>query len=138
MKSTNYFNTLIQVADDCPAKIARVPSSENKSKTVAALQYEMIAQSPYKFTSDEIIFKVYANRNEIEAMHFAEEKKMFFSKGQACLRTSPLAKRYGWGIHSNEEGKVALYAVVSVQYQKLVKDKSIAKTKAMRTKRVDK
>jgi Family of unknown function (DUF6157) len=35
------------------------------------------------------------------------------SKGHPHLRVSALAKRYGWGIHNNHEGKIALIAVHS-------------------------
>ncbi|MFP3836102.1 DUF6157 family protein, partial [Chryseobacterium sp. SIMBA_028] len=59
----------------------------------------------------------------------------FFSKGQPCLRTSPLSKRYGFGIHHDSEGKVALFPVESKDYQTFLNDDSITKVKAMRSKR---
>lgn len=58
-----------------------------------------------------------------------------FSKGQACLRASPLTKRYGWGIHSNEEGKIAIYGADTEEYRQFVLDKTVEKKKAMRNKR---
>ncbi|MBP3839533.1 MAG: hypothetical protein J6D35_01025, partial [Chryseobacterium sp.] len=58
-----------------------------------------------------------------------------FSKGQACFRSSALSKRYGFGIHHNEEGKVAIYPAGSEEYERLVNDDSVAKVKAMRNKR---
>lgn len=64
-----------------------------------------------------------------------KEKTKFFSKGQACFRASPLTKRYGWGVHSNAEGKIALYAVGSEEYQKLSEDQALKHLKAMRSKR---
>lgn len=63
------------------------------------------------------------------------EQESFFSKGQPCLRCSPLAKRYGWGIHHNKDGKVAIFSVDSPEYNKLLVDEKISKTKAMRLKR---
>jgi hypothetical protein len=46
-----------------------------------------------------------------------------------------LGKRYGWGIHNDEDGKVALYAVESDEYKRFVNDNSIKHLKAMRSKR---
>jgi hypothetical protein len=42
---------------------------------------------------------------------------------------STLAKRYGWGIHNNAEGKVALIAVESGDYKRLMKDPRTTKGK---------
>lgn len=62
-------------------------------------------------------------------------REKFFAKGQACLRTSPLAKTYGWGIHHDEKGRVALIPMESEQYNRLSEDSSIQQVKAMRSKR---
>ena len=59
----------------------------------------------------------------------------FFAKGQPCLRSSALAKRYGWGIHSDEGGRVALYARESERYAQLAADPHVNHLKAMRNKR---
>ena len=103
MSTTNYKNTFIEIAEDCPVTVAEVPPHNADAKTVARLQYEMIADNPYRYTSDEVLFSVYAKRKEIPKTHFEEERMKFFSKGQACFRSSPLAKRYGWGIHNDEQ-----------------------------------
>lgn len=134
MKSTNYFDTFIEVAADCPVKIAQVPPV-GKNPTVANLQFEMITESPYKYTSDDVIFSVHAFKNNIEPKKQEKERQDFFSKGQACMRCSPLAKRYGWGVHSNEKGKIAIYAVESAEYKKFCADSKLAHTKAMRSKK---
>ena len=136
MKTTNYTNTFIEVADDCPVEIAEVPPVNKDAKTIANLQFEMIKNNPYKFSSDDVIFQVYAIKKEITKQEFDRERERFFSKGQACLRTSPLAKRYGWGVHSNSEGKIAIYAVDSDEYKKRANDKKLKHLKAMRSKRV--
>lgn len=132
--TTNYINTLIQTAEDCPVSQAQIPP-EKKEKTLANLQYEQISKNPYQYSSDDIIFECYAFKNDISESEKQEKRNIFFSKGQACLRSSPLAKRYGFGIHHNKEGKVAIYPVESEEYQKLSNDPSVTKTKAMRSKR---
>ena len=134
--TTNYKNTFIEVAEDCPVNAAEIPPVKAE-KTAANLQFEMIIDHPYQFTSDDVIFHVFATKNGISGKQkIKEEREAFFSKGQPCMRSSPLTKRYGWGVHHNEEGKIALYPVGSADYKKLSKDKSIAHVKAMRSKRI--
>ncbi|MDN5215526.1 DUF6157 family protein [Fulvivirgaceae bacterium BMA12] len=135
MESTNYFNTFIEIAEDCPAKAGEIPPVKGDKKSIANLQYDMLFDNPYKFTSDDILYTVFAMRKEIPERELEVQRQVFFSKGQPCFRSSPLTKRYGWGIHSNEEGKVAMYGVGTEAYRKFVSDGSIKKTKAMRSKR---
>ncbi len=135
MKSTNYFNTFIEVAEDCPALVGEIPPLKGDKKSVANLQFEMVYEHPYEFNSDDVLFAVFATRKEIPKEDLEEQRSLFFSKGQPCFRSSPLTKRYGWGIHSNKEGKIALFGVESEAYQRFVADESIIKTKAMRSKR---
>lgn len=132
--TTNYMNTFIEVAEDCPISRAQTPP-EKKEKTIASLQYEKIIKNPYQYSSDDIIFECYVIKNNISENEKQEEREKFFSKGQACLRSSPLAKRYGFGIHHNKDEKVALFPIESKEYQDLLNDASVTKTKAMRSKR---
>ncbi|MCW1962353.1 DUF6157 family protein [Chryseobacterium viscerum] len=132
--TTNYINTFIEVAEDCPVSQAQIPP-EKKEKTIASLQYEKLIKNPYQYSSDDIIFECYAIKNDISESKKQEEREKFFSKGQACLRSSPLAKRYGFGIHHNTDKKVALFPIESKEYQDLLNSTSVTKTKAMRSKR---
>ena len=135
MHSTNYYNTLIEVAEDCPTGQAEIPPVKGNKKSVANIQFEMLHGHPYEYTSDDVLFAVFAARKEIPEEDLAEQRAIFFSKGQPCFRASPLAKRYGWGVHSNEAGKIALFGMETEVYQKLVADDAIVKKKAMRSKR---
>ena len=134
MHTTNYFNTFIEVAEDCPVSDAEVPPQKGDAKTVANLHFEMIAENPYKFTSDDVIFNAFAAKNGLTS-NLQQERDLFFSKGQACLRASPLGKRYGWGVHSDAEGKVAVYPLGSEEYERFLEDEKLKKVKAMRSKR---
>ncbi|MEM7373096.1 MAG: DUF6157 family protein [Bacteroidota bacterium] len=138
MHSTNYFNTFIEIAEDCPVIAGEVPPIRGEKKSIANLQYDMLAENPYQFSSDEVIFTIYAIRKDITESEMEAEREKFFSKGQPCLRSSPLTKRYGWGVHSNDEGKVAIYGAETEAYERLVQDPTIDKTKAMRSKRLKK
>lgn len=131
--TTNYENTLIEVADDCPAAGGEIPPTKGDAKTVAAMQYEMISKNPYKFTSDDVIFQVFAERKDLTEGELEEARKQFFSRGQACMRASPLTKRYGWGVHADEDGKIALYACDSPEYKQLKQD--LQTVKAMKSRR---
>ena len=133
--TTNYSNTFIEVADDCPVNTSEVPMEKNGKKTIASAQYEMISKNPYQFTSDDVLFAVFAERNNIAKKDQKIVREKFFSKGQACLRSSLLTKRYGFGVHSNADGKVALYPIESAEYKKFVSEKNIKHLKAMRSNR---
>jgi len=134
MHSTNESNTFISVAEDCPTEIGSVPP-EKRDPTVARMQYEMIAENPYRYTSDEVIFMVHAAKKEIEPADVDAERAAFFSRGQACLRASALGKRYGWGIHHDTDGRVALYPQESEMYQRLRSDPTVKQVKAMKSSR---
>lgn len=133
--TTNYENTFIEVADDCPAAGGEIPPMKGQSKTVAGIQYEMISKNPYKFTSDDVLFKVFAERKDLTESELEEARKQFFSKGQACMRCSPLTKRYGWGVHNDESGKIALYACDSPEYKEFTRHSGMKTVKAMKSSR---
>src|SRR5687768_16505488 len=106
--TTNYNNTFIEIAADCPAITGEMPPVK-ASKSVANLQFDMVYENPYKYTSDDVLFEVYAERNEIPKSERKHAREVFFSKGQPCFRASPLTKRYGWGVHNDANGKMAIY-----------------------------
>lgn len=133
--TTNYENTFIEAAEDSPAIIGEIPQLKGSAKTVATIQFEIISKNPYKFTSDDILFQVFADKNDLTKSEYAAAREQFFSKGQACLRASPLTKRYGWGVHNDKDGKIALYGKETPEYQKFLKDKNLKVVKAMRTSR---
>ena len=132
--TTNYVDTFIAVAPDCRAAVAEPPPASAKP-TVAALQFELIAERPYELTSDDIVFTVHAIRNDIADADLDSERERFFAKGQPCLRASPLGKRYGWGTHHDENGRVALYGVGTADYERLLNDEALAHKAAMRSSR---
>lgn len=133
--TTNYENTFIEIAADCPVETGQVPPVKGDKKSIANHQFDMLYDHPYEYTSDDVFFTVFATRKEIDKRDWDEERQRFFSKGQPCFRASPLTKRYGWGVHSDENGKVAIYGAETAEYQKFVADESIQKVKAMQSKR---
>lgn len=81
--STNYKNTFIETAEDCPVKSAEIPPLKGDAKTIANLQFDMIMHNPYKYTSDDVIFQVYAQRNGITRAQQKEARADFFFQGPA-------------------------------------------------------
>jgi hypothetical protein len=118
LHTTNYCDTFIEVAEDCAAAEGVVPPTRATPST-AELTHRMIAEHPYRYTSDDVIFTVWADRNGIAESDRPAARAEFFSKGQPCLRSSDLGKRYGWGVHSDAEGRVAIFPLHSAEYRLL-------------------
>lgn len=51
------------------------------------------------------------------------------------MRSSPLVRRYSWGVHSNAESKIAIFPVESDNYKELKKDEKVTHLKGMRNKK---
>lgn len=122
--TTNYVSTFIEIAEDCPVSVAGEPPLR-EPKTAARIEYEMLINNPYRYTSDDILYESNGSRRGIN-------RKDFFSKGQPCFRSSALTKRYGWGVHCDNNGKIAIYAVESPDYKRFSSDESINHIRAMR------
>jgi len=133
--TTNYNDAFIQVADDCPALSGEIPPAKGDTKTAANIQFNMVKKHPYKYTSDDVLFEVYALKNDITQSERKKAREVFFSKGQPCFRASPLTKRYGWGVHSDKNGKIALYGRETDDYSKFSTDKKLTVVKAMKSAR---
>ena len=135
----NYYNTFIAVAPDTPVKVGTAPVARAGKKSVAVLEYELISAQPYTYTQEEVQFAVHVQRKAIPAAELRVRRvdlwNEFFSKSLACMRASPLPKSYGWGLHFNEEGKVALVAVESPEYERLSSSGAIEQTRALRSRR---
>lgn len=134
----NYVDTFITVAEDCPVTAATVPPPKKNGVSVAEAQYDMLVLHPYTFTQRDVIFTTSGavrGNPDLPDDELARLREDFFAKGQACLRASPLPKRFGWGIHFDAEGRAAAYAVDSADYQRLSGDPSLTHLRAMRSKR---
>ncbi|GIH97609.1 DUF6157 family protein [Planobispora siamensis] len=119
----NYYDTLIAVADDCPVGGAMEPEPRGGKKTVAVLQFEMLDADPGVLTQEDVLFESWLRRQEPAERseeELAELRARFFTKPQACLRTSPLPKKYGWGLLFDGEGRVRLCPMGSEEYKRIV------------------
>lgn len=125
--TTNTPDTFTSVAPDCAATVAEVPP-ERATPSVARLQYELLVDAPYRYTSDDVVFASHGARRGVD-------RETFFSKGRPCLRASPLVKRYGWGVHHDAEGRVALVPVESPEYAAFRSDDTLQQRAGMRSSR---
>ena len=116
--------SLITVAEDCPAQTGVIPEGYRGARTVAQVQHEMLAGDPFRFTEDDVLFQSWLRRQDFpdglpdgEELHALREA--FLAKQRPCLRASPLPMRYGWGLAFDAEGRAALCAVDSPAYREL-------------------
>ncbi len=134
-----YTNTFITIAEDCPVEgQSEVPTSTRAKKPMHIIQYELLTQNPYTYSHEELIFEVYLAKEGMTDISENERQAVWdqlFAKEHPCLRVSALTKRYGFGAHYNEAGKIALYPLESAEYQTFVADDETKKLAAMRTKR---
>ena len=136
----NYYDTFIRVAPDCPVSEAVVPTGRREEKSIPQIEYELLAENPYTFTQEELLFAVHVRRQgvgegDLKARRAALWEE-FFGKPRACLRASMLPKKYGWGLHFDAEGRIALVPVESEEYRAFVAGKGVATVlAAMRNKR---
>ncbi len=131
--TTDYFSTFITASPDSTAAQGVPPA---KPETIAGLQYALLSQHPYARTSDELLFDVHCQRSEIVGAAKGAAWDAFLAKSKACLRASPLVKQHGWGLHFDEDGKVALYGVESPEYRALEQGKDVKVIPGMRSSRV--
>lgn len=125
--TTNYLDTLITVAPDTRAVGASAPPTGRG--TVAERQFALLDGHDYEMTSDDVLWAVHVARGGVGT------REDFFAVGRPCLRTSPLAKTYGWGVHSDALGRVALVPLGSRRYEELLRDDAVTKVAAMRSRR---
>ncbi|EUJ22521.1 hypothetical protein PGRAN_12876 [Listeria grandensis FSL F6-0971] len=131
----NYYNTFILIAEDSSADHGEIPQTKRVTKTIGEIQFELLNGHDYEYTQEQVLFETHMRHKGISEANRAEERNAFFAKNQACMRTSPLGKRYGWGLHFNEDGYVKLVAVDSPEYRNLAGKEEITITHAMKSKR---
>jgi Family of unknown function (DUF6157) len=122
----NYFDTLIAVADDCPVSSGVRPGTGGER--VARVQYELLAGRPHELTQQDVLFESWLARQDLPDELSEDDREClrqdFLSKPQASLRSSPLPRRYGWGLLFDAHGKVALCPMESEEYRHLSGDRN--------------
>ena len=122
----HWTNMLVAVSPDCPVYEGVEPVSKRDAKPAHVIQYELLSQNPYVYTFEEQLFEVYMRHKGYSSeMGEAEKERVreeLLAKSHPCMRASMLPKKYGWGVHYNHEGKIALYGMESEAYQTLLEE----------------
>lgn len=111
---------LIEVAEDSKVVRAVEPPDGGPEKSIHRIVYEVLIESPYKYTEMELFHEV----------HVVRRSRPDLKIESYSIKRSPLVQRFGWGIHRNPEGKLALVPVESDKYREL--QRCIKRTKAYR------
>lgn len=114
---------LILVAEDCPVELSIVPD-DGFPKTIARIEFEILNEYPYQFSESDLFIEVHINKR----------KRPDLKIDSYNIKRSPLLQKYGWGIHRNQAGKLALVPVNSVEYIHLTK--TIITTRSYRNKKI--
>lgn len=121
--SRSHREELIEVAEDCPVDHAVGPPAEKPEKTVARIAYEVLTESPYGYTEIEFFHEVHVVRRNRPDLKIESYN----------IKRSPLVQTFGWGIHRNPDGKLALVAMESDRYREL--QGAIKRTKSYRKRK---
>jgi hypothetical protein len=132
-------NTLILIAPDCPALRGVVPASKRVPRPFPVVQFEVLSNEPYRLSYTESLCEVHARQNGLGETSFDDELVKTLLRKHPCPRTSALPKRYGWGIHVDTNGKLALWACDSAEYRRLARSKpgTLQLVFALRSKRAE-
>ncbi len=102
----------IMAAEDCPRDSGTVPYSvSGKEPFLPLVTYEVLSRHPYEYTEDEL-------QREVHVVRLGEKH---FDPGTRDLKRNDLPKKGGWGIHYDEERRVALVDSGTERYEQLAK-----------------
>ncbi|MEM5532434.1 DUF6157 family protein [Pseudoalteromonas arctica] len=110
---------LILISPDSKTEVASIPP---EGKTVTRIAYEVLIENPYLYTEQEFMREV----------HIVRRKCSNLKINKYSIKRSDLLKKFGWGVHKDSNGKMALVAVDSDHYRRLSKE--ISTVYAYRTK----
>ncbi len=103
----------ILVAPGCPVDKGTVPQGKRAGKPIVVHQYEVLSQHPYEYTERELSDEVHIVRRGKQEGDLQRDKY--------DLIRSRLAKEFGWGLHYNEDRKLALVGCETAEYERLAR-----------------
>ena len=132
----DYIDTFIRIALDSPTQDSVIPPLRGSKKALHNIQYELIAAAPYQLTQEDVLWFTHIEHKNLKNAEVTDEARaQFFMKGQPCLRTSALAKRYGWGFHFDSMGGVSLIPSNTKEYRKYANATGLRQLQAMKNGR---
>jgi hypothetical protein len=88
------------------------PKSTREKETIPMVQYDILSNNPYKYTKETFYEEVYWNRLGRKHLKISSYS----------LYRNELRKKWGWGIHIDENGKIALVGIETDKYQRLKRE----------------
>lgn len=113
MRVPSYTNAFITLAPNCPVSAGTVP---RLATSIAGLEHALLADRPYHYTANDLILEVHRQHKNVGDADLDAFKTFLFAKSHPCMRLSMLPKRWGWGVHCDEYGRMALYGVETDEY----------------------
>lgn len=130
--ATGYVNAFITLAPDCTATAGTVPM---QATSIAGLEHALLTERPYHYTSDDLILNVHRHHKDVGDADLDAFTAFLFAKSHPCMRVSMLPKRWGWGVHYDEQGRIALYGTETEDYRRLAARKDLRVMAAVRSRR---
>lgn len=112
--ATGYRNAFITLSPDCPVAAGQVP---RQATSIAGLEHALLVDRPYHYTAKELILAVHRRHKDVGDAELGEFGALLFAKSQPCMRLSMLTKRWGWGVHYDEQGRMAIYGAETQEYR---------------------
>ncbi|GJD48584.1 hypothetical protein OPKNFCMD_1307 [Methylobacterium crusticola] len=128
-------NCFVTIAADCPAKVGTVPGERGGAPSVPAIQHALLTAEPYRYDHEGLIWEVHRRHKGVagEGLEAAAARRALLSRSHPCMRASALPKRYGWGVHYDDAGRIAIYGAETERYRELAAGPAVVP--AMRSRR---
>ncbi len=126
----NLKNTFIQISETCPFRFGLPHKLRLNINSIAHYQYQMLFENPYAFNAEELLFSAYAIHHNIDPVLWKFEQYKYVVKEQPNLRSSPLCQTYGWGLHCDEHGGIALCGAETDLYTEFCNNQDLKQYKA--------
>ncbi|CAH1531384.1 hypothetical protein P5868_004794 [Vibrio parahaemolyticus] len=97
---------LFLISEDATSRVHVIPPNNGR---IPRISYDVLSENPYVFTEEEFYHEVHVVRRQREDLNLATYN----------IRKSELLQQFGWGIHRNSEGKLALIPAESAKYKEL-------------------
>lgn len=110
----SYTNAFITLAPDCPITAGQV---RRQAMSIAGLEHASLLGFPYRYTAPDLIFEVQRRHKSVRDVELPAFRAWLLAKPQPCMRLSMLPKRWGWGIHFDELGRMAIYGAETSDYR---------------------
>jgi hypothetical protein len=85
--------------------------------SIAGLEHALLLGFPYRYTAPDLIVDVQRRHKNVHDAKLPAFRAWLLAKPQPCMRLSMLPKRWGWGIHFDELGRMAIDGAETSDYR---------------------